>query len=464
MSWLPDGALALKSSLWRRGRAGGMIVSMTTSQVGTTGITSALGFVYWWVAAHRFSPHAIGFAAAALSAMQLFGAVSVLGLGTMLIRELPRHPRRQGSLIVTGLSTAGLAGGVLGLFGVFALPLISGNLSRLTASAGSVLLFAAGVSLTAIATVLDLVLLGMLRGTLQFGRNAAFAVVKLGILVAVGLRFRDTLGFAIVAAWVMGILVSLVLVAGVVWREHGPCLYSPRWALLRGWAGPALMHHALNLELSLANLAMPIVVASVLSPTASAYFYTALMMASFVFVVPFALTVSLYAVGASSPAAAPEKARLTLGLAVLAGILTNCALLLGAHPLLALYGPAYATHAAWSLRVLGLAVFPLIIKDHYVAIRRIEGRVAGPAVGMLIASAFEIAFAAIGGHLRGLPGISLGWVLALCLETPFMIGTVYNAARLQGAARRLCRLGQAFPGVLWTRLATLRARETNASD
>src|SRR5947209_17903044 len=91
------------------------------SLVGTTAVTSMLGFVYWWLAARQFPPEAVGFASAAISAMMLLGTVCILGLGTLLIRELPRRLGREVSLISAALIVVCALGGCIGiLFAVIA--------------------------------------------------------------------------------------------------------------------------------------------------------------------------------------------------------------------------------------------------------------------------------------------------------------------------------------------------------
>ena len=67
----------------------------SASLICTTVVTSSLGFVYWWLAAQLFSPEAVGLASAAISAMTLLATISIFGLGTMLIGELPRQPGKE---------------------------------------------------------------------------------------------------------------------------------------------------------------------------------------------------------------------------------------------------------------------------------------------------------------------------------------------------------------------------------
>src|SRR5205807_241139 len=85
------------------------------SLIGSTGVTSVLGFVYWWFAARQNSPEVIGFASAVISAMTLLGTLGMLGLGTLLIGELPHRQGKEASLISAALILVGAVGGCLGI-------------------------------------------------------------------------------------------------------------------------------------------------------------------------------------------------------------------------------------------------------------------------------------------------------------------------------------------------------------
>src|SRR5712692_5803175 len=132
------------------------------SLVGTTAVTSALGFVYWWVAARQFSPESVGIASASISAMMLLGSLCMLGLGTLLITELPRQPGREGSIITTALIVVGGTGGCIGILFAILAPYASAEFLPLRASIADILIFAIGISFTAITLVLDQALIGLL--------------------------------------------------------------------------------------------------------------------------------------------------------------------------------------------------------------------------------------------------------------------------------------------------------------
>src|SRR5579872_968981 len=73
------------------------------SLVGTTLVTSGLGFVYWWVATRLYTPGAVGLASALISVMTLLGTLSMLGIGTLLTGELPRQQGKEWALIAVSL-------------------------------------------------------------------------------------------------------------------------------------------------------------------------------------------------------------------------------------------------------------------------------------------------------------------------------------------------------------------------
>src|SRR5437588_4406973 len=157
------------------------------SLISTTAVTSVFGFAYWWVAARWFPPEAVGFGSATISAMTLLGTISTVGLGTLLISELPRQPGKEGPLISASLIVAGGAGGFAGIVFALVAPFVATDFQALRASAVDILLFAAGVSLTTIVLVLDYALIGLLRGGLQLWRNTFFVVAQLAVLFVVRL-------------------------------------------------------------------------------------------------------------------------------------------------------------------------------------------------------------------------------------------------------------------------------------
>lgn len=407
------------------------------SLVATTAVTSALGFAYWWLAARLFPPEAVGLASAAVSAMMLLSAIGVLGLGTLLIGELPRQPGREGAIIMASLLVAGIASTILSVLFALAAPFLSPELTPFSSSAGNILFFASGVVFTALTVVIDQALIGLLRGGLQLGRNVFFAVAKLGILYLVSLWASREAGLNIYVAWMLGNLLSLVALA-LYMRVRGiRIIHRPQWALISTLRRSAMAHHAVNLVLQAPSLLMPLAVTTLLSASANASFYAAWMVVSFAFVIPSHLATVLYAVGAGDPAALVKKLKMTMKLSLLLGVPVAGGLFLVADPLLNLFGAHYAEQADWCLRLLSIGIFPQIIKYHYVALLRVQGKLEGAVLLLLGGSLLEVTLVVVGLKLGELTGLSIGWLLAVSLEAAWMYlkirQTINASARLEAA-------------------------------
>jgi len=401
------------------------------SLVGTTAVTSALGFGYWWFAAHHFPTEVVGLASALISAMTLLGNFCILGLGTLLIGELSRQPGRKASLISGALLLVGVVGGCVAPIFALVASSLSVNFQMFKGGFVDIIFFAVGVSLTAVTLVLDQAAIGLMRGGLQFWRNTIFAAIKLVALIMVSLWFSHITGMTIYVTWAIGNALSLVVLAGFIFLQKGALRrnYLPQWGILRKLRAAALQHHLLNLALQAPALILPIQVTILLSATANAWFYISWMISGFFLVLPYALTTALYAASSAQPTMLAQRIRFTLALAVVTNGVAVGLLLLGANLILTLFGHTYAEQAALCLRILSIAAFPLIIKDHYISICRVQKRLA---YALLLVSAgviVELCAAALGARLDGLTGLSLAWVIAVCIEATFMFRTVYRAVR-----------------------------------
>ena len=422
----------MRTSIYKWIKVNGVMLFNAASFVGTFIVKAGFGFAFWWVAARQFTPQSVGFASAAISAMTLLGTFCMLGLGTLLIRELPRQPGKAVSLISSSLILVGIVGAGVGLLFAFGVPLLSRDLQPLRASPQSVLLFAIGIGFTAIGMVLDQALFGFLRGDLQLWRNALFAGAKLAALAIAGFLLAQQAGLTIYTTWLIGDALSSASLAAYAvfkgkWNGRIP---RPNLGLLRELGPSAIQHHLLNLLMMGPNMALPVLVTIIISTTMNAWFYIAFLLADIVYVIPQALVTALYAVSSAQPEVLARKARLTLSLAFGACLLANCVIFFGSNLLLGIFGPGYVAHGVWCMRILGLAAIPFFIKDHYISICRIQDRMVQALLPLTAGALLELAASALGACLNGITGLSLGWLFAVCVEALFMSPRVYKTTRL----------------------------------
>jgi O-antigen/teichoic acid export membrane protein len=432
------------------------------SMIGATVVTSLLGVAFWFVAAQHFSQAAVGVAGAAVSAMLLLGFVASLGLGTLLMGELPRRVGSQRSLLNAALIVAAASGLALGLAFALIAPLISANLSPLDETGLAVVAFALATGLTALAYVLDQSLIGMLRGGLQLTRNVVFAAVKLGGLLVIAGLVADPGAAWIYTSWGAGIVISLIVLVRFHFARPAKEDLRPDFASLRTMRAAAASHAVVNLALESADLAMPIIVLSLLTPAQNAGFYIAWLVVGFLVMVPLSLSSVAYALDSGETVVAevtdpvegvvhavepgpPEEAgdrfRFTLAASFVFGVAATIVLIPGAELILRIFGSGYAETATTALRVMTLGVFPLIIKTHYIAIHRARRTLRRALPLAWAGTVLELGGGALGAALGGIDGVAWGWVAGLVVEAVVMAPDVFGdrlklRRRTAGASNR----------------------------
>jgi O-antigen/teichoic acid export membrane protein len=404
----------------------GALLANASSMVGATLINSLLGVAFWFVAAHHFSVAAVGVAGAAVSAMTLLGFTGTIGLGTLLMGELPRRPEGRRALLGAALIAAGVAGSALGLGFALIAPLASDNLDPLSATWLAAISFAAGTGLTSLGLVLDQSLIGLLRGGLQLGRNTIFAVVKLAALIAVAAIVANPSAPWIYSAWGFGVIASLAVLIRV-YRGRGKEQLRPDFSSLHEMRGSAASHASVNLALETADLAMPIIVVMLLTAAENASFYIAWLIVNFLVMIPFSLSSVAYALGSGGEAPAEDRFRFTFGLSLALAALADLILIPFADPILRIFGADYAALATTTLRILALGVFPLTVKTHYVAIHRVRRTLREAMPIAWAGTLLELGGGALGAALGGLSGVAWGWLAGLLIEAVVMSGDVTQA-------------------------------------
>lgn len=444
------------SGIWAMNRD---VLGNAGALIGSAAITSVLGVAYWAVAARMLSREAVGLASAAVSAMTLCGTIGMLGLGTLLISELPRRAARRGDLVLAAVLASGVASMVLGVAFAVGAPVVSHRFVHVAGWFAPALLFCLGVALTGATLVLDQATIGLLHGSLQLWRNLSFAVLKIGALVGIALGIHDHYGVSITASWVAGALLSLVPMAWLSRRKGFRLAYTPDWMGLRALWRSAFGHNALNLSLQVPRLLIPVLVVTILSANANAAFYVAWMLANFLYIVPTYLSTALFAVASGNPAAMARKIRVTLGVSLGVGIAGMVTLFLGANLALSIFGSKYAADAALPLRLLVLGYLPTVVKVHYIGVARATGAVPRASALMTTSALLEVVAAVVGARSAGLAGLCLALVAAFVLEALVTAPKVWQSAEFRLRRQRGQRTASTATG-----LPTQREEETAPAD
>jgi O-antigen/teichoic acid export membrane protein len=165
-----------------------------------------------------------------------------------------------------------------------------------------------------------------------------------------------------------------------------------------------------------------------LSAEANAYFYIAYTIANLGWAIPAALATALYASGARDIGALAARLRLAFWLCIGAGFAFNICMVVGAGPVLSIFGAPYAQQADLLLRLLSLGIFPVTITSMYVPIVRLERRFLQGTVLMIVAMLVAFVFVIVGAQLAGLDGVGLGWLVGASIGTLPLLPTVVRVA------------------------------------
>jgi O-antigen/teichoic acid export membrane protein len=399
------------------------------SLIATTGITSALGVAFWWVAAHRASLASVGNGSAAVSALTLVATFGMAGLNTTLIPHLARRPRHGDGLLSAALWAAALVSGVLAAGFWLIAELAGGGFAPYLHTGPEALVFILGAAVTGASLVLDEALLGLVGGAPQLWRNCAFAVTKLAALAGLTAAWHDELGTPILTAWAGGTAISLV-VAAILLRTHGIRLVArPQWTALRRIAREGADNTWLNNALQAPVLLTPILVTGLLSATDGGAFYVAWTVMTIAVMLSFHFTTALYAASAADPGRLGAKLRFTLRICLLGGLVGVPFVVLVARPLLHVFGAQYAARATLPLVIMVGGYFGSVLKNHYVALMRINQQLTKGAVFASVTCVIRLAAVTLGALAGGLVGVAVALLVVMTAEGIYAVPALRKALR-----------------------------------
>jgi O-antigen/teichoic acid export membrane protein len=332
--------------------------------------TSALGLVFWAVAAHVDSTAAIGRAFAEISALTLLATLAQLNMTNVYIRLLPVAGRLSGRFIARGYMA------VTGFALVVGSAYVASGLGSHVVGAGTAerALFVVAVALFAIFSLQDSVLTALRIAHWVPVENTSFASVKLALLPL--LAFLPA-RLGLVVAWVLPVAIAVIVVNLLLFR--GPLAQArrldsgelpPRRRLMSFIAA----EYAGNLCAIATLQVMPLLVLWQLGSVKLAYF-------TLPWLICISITTLLWNIGGSfvvaataNPAEVPDLLRRSLrlgGVVVLGAVLACC---VGGSLILQLAGPGYAEHGESLLRLFGLTAPLTAVTVVYSAFAWIEQR------------------------------------------------------------------------------------------
>ena len=366
--------------------------------------SSGFGFIFWMLAAKLYSPQDVGIATALISSMALLVLLSRFGLDFSIIRFFPGADKSRifstSALITTSFA---VIFGVIFIAGVDIISPELGSLLKSPQNAALFLTFLAASSVTALTAISFIAI-----------RKAAFQFLQ-SIIVGSRILFLIPL-IALGAIGIFGAVgISLVLAlaaALVVLVRSG---VRPWLVIDRGFLNEAFRFSAGNylagLFVAAPNMILPIMVLNVLGAEQAAYYYIAYAIASLLFMIPGAISMSLFVEGSHGEAL---KRTVMKSLIVIFSLLVPAAALLYVCGgwVLGVVGANYAAGGLGVLRVMVVASLFMGVNYLYFAIKRIQKDVRGIVVLNGVIGGLLVGFGYVFMTVFGVVGVGYAWVVA----------------------------------------------------
>ena len=375
----------------------------------THAVTSAVGYLFWALAARDAGPAVTGLGGSLLSAVGAAHLVTSTGIvvGTIrLLAEAPDGSTRRAEAVRAGVAVSllSLAGGLLL---VTVVPRLVGSLAPAAEPSLALALIVSAVA-TSTGLVVDAVALAVGRTRVMLVRGAVGSTARLLVFLVPGETSLHDLVWSYALATVAADLLALALLRPRPALEHVPGALPGVWRRRRYFLG----HHATALGGAGAVYLLPVVVLAQLGPVEAGYFYPTWLLGGLFFTISPAVANAYLA--RTTPPGEPLGAQVRQAVVLICVLLAVPLLVVAVAPDLVLgsLGPGYAERGRVLLWVLALSAVPDAVTNVAVAALRIRRRLTTAAALNASMSVLALAAAFPLLALLGIPGAGVAWLLA----------------------------------------------------
>ena len=389
--------------------------------IANTLIGSLLGFLFWDVTAHRYSPTQVGIGSASVAAITFLANLGEVGLGTALIRFVPSLGSRQTSFVNSSLTVVATNTLVLTVIFLLGTPIWSPELSTLTQSNWRIGMFTGATVAFSLAQLLDRLYVAFQVTHFAFIRNLLANVLRIVCVMTLG---RVLGAFGLVMAVGVASAVTVCLSAWIFAPRALPNYrIQPHFdcSLLLEKARYCLGNHLSLLLWNTSPLVYPLIIVSVLGAEANAHFYISWMIANLLFVVPAAVATSAFAQAANSTDMNERRFWKTMRLTLIGLTPVVLGLMISSNVLLGFFGPEYVTAGRSLFVLLLVSAFPYTINTFIIVDCRIRQNIRGVVLISGLVALLSITLITLFGAICGLPGVGAGYVCGQTLGMGFAL-------------------------------------------
>jgi len=259
----------------------------------STVVMAGFGFFFWMINARLYTAEEIGLGSTLISVITLITTISMLGLNATIIRYLPtsKHKNRE---INTAFTISTLTAIIISSIFLLGLHIFSPKLIFIKNNLYYSIFFIISMVFMTYFSLIESIFIALRSAQNILVKNTVFSILKL------------ILPFALFTFGAMGIFGSWTIAGAIgyfsaviilIWRFGYKFERVIHDTVVKKIAVYSLGNYIAGFISNLPIMILPLMITNLLSPETTAYYYMAMMIANLLFVIPTAVTSSLFAEG-----------------------------------------------------------------------------------------------------------------------------------------------------------------------
>lgn len=333
-------------------------------------IVAGLGFIFWIIYTKQYSAEQIGIATTLISSMSLITAFSLLGLDDAVIRYLPISKDK--SKIINSsfaiVTLAAIAASVIFLYWIKSDSLTSLVTTNINLLLISFILF---VIFSSLNEIVQSIFIAFRSAKYVLLKNSLFSTLKLifpFFLISYG-------GYGLFSSW--GISMSIAFIFSFIILKV-KFKYNPQPVInktvIQSMSSYSFNNYIAGFFGELPKLLFPLMITILINPETTAYFYMAMTISSFLFLIPEATTQSLFAEGSTNENELRNYIKKVTKVLVLILIPAILVTIVFGNYILLFFGKTYSKEGLGLLQLFALSAIPVSINLIVGKIARIKYR------------------------------------------------------------------------------------------
>ncbi|NOZ80429.1 MAG: oligosaccharide flippase family protein [DPANN group archaeon] len=335
-------------------------------QIADSIMLTGMGFFFWMVITHLYTVTQVGIASTMIASIELLVMLSLLGFDIALLHYLPRS-KDQSRLLNTAFSLTILVACASGLVFLLLRQWFIPSPAILSTSTGW-LTFLVFLLFNLFSNLFAAIFIARDRMRSLFAKDMTFSLAKLALpFLFVGLG-----AFGILSSWMVAAGIASALSLFILKIHIRPAIH--RDIITRVFRF-GLANYVANFLARGPKWILPLLIASIIDPAHTAYFYVAWTLAGVLFMIPVSVSKTLLSAGKLHTFELERQVQKALLFTFLLLIPAVILMLIFADTFLLLFGKAYSVEATRLLQLVSLASIPFAINTIAIAVHNIQKRI-----------------------------------------------------------------------------------------